>query len=115
MGFRYIHAAGIHLDSPLRGLSSYESAPVEQLRGATREALTQLGTTAIEDQVASVSLPETWATAHGGAPWNLSTETQVVFLIHQEHLLPAVESLFPQENVLRLQASGVGLAEVKNV
>lgn len=54
MGFRFIHAADIHLDSPLRGLSFYEAAPVEQLRGATREALKQLVTRAIEDQVSFV-------------------------------------------------------------
>lgn len=54
MGFRFIHAADVHLDSPLRGLSSYEAAPVAQLRGATREALKQLVTTAIEDQVSFV-------------------------------------------------------------
>jgi predicted phosphodiesterase/mono/diheme cytochrome c family protein len=54
MGFRFIHAADIHLDSPMRGLSSYETAPVEQLRGATREALKKLVTTAIEDQVSFV-------------------------------------------------------------
>lgn len=54
MGFRFIHAADIHLDSPLRGLSSYEAAPIEQLRGATREALKQLVTTAIEDEVSFV-------------------------------------------------------------
>jgi exonuclease SbcD len=56
MGFKFIHAADIHLDSPLRGLSSYESAPVEQLRGATRDAFKQLVTTAIEDQVSFVVL-----------------------------------------------------------
>lgn len=39
------------------------------------------------------------------ALWNLSTKTQVIFLSHQEHLLPVVESLFPQVNVLRLEAS----------
>lgn len=39
---RFIHAADIHLDSPLRGLEAYEGAPVERLRGATRQALTQL-------------------------------------------------------------------------
>ncbi len=54
MGFRFIHAADIHLDSPLRGLSSYDAAPVEQLRGATREALNQLVSRAIEDQVSFV-------------------------------------------------------------
>lgn len=39
------------------------------------------------------------------ALWNLSTKTQVIFLSHQEHLLPVVDSLFPQVNVLRLEAS----------
>lgn len=39
---RFIHAADIHLDSPLRGLEAYEGAPLEQLRGATRQALTKL-------------------------------------------------------------------------
>jgi len=48
---RFIHAADIHLDSPLRGLSAYQDAPAEQLRGATREAFSQLVTTAIEEQV----------------------------------------------------------------
>ena len=54
MGFRFIHAADIHLDSPLRGLSAYESAPVQQLRGASREALSQLVTRAVEDKVSFV-------------------------------------------------------------
>jgi exonuclease SbcD len=51
MGFRFIHAADIHLDSPLRGLSAYESAPVEQLRNASREAFSQLVKTAMDDKV----------------------------------------------------------------
>ncbi|MES2999466.1 MAG: DNA repair exonuclease [Pseudomonadota bacterium] len=54
MGFRFIHAADIHLDSPLRGLSAYESAPVEQLRGASREALSQLVKIAIDDKVSFI-------------------------------------------------------------
>ncbi|WP_395699363.1 exonuclease SbcCD subunit D [Aquabacterium sp.] len=48
---RFIHAADIHLDSPLRGLSAYQDAPAEQLRGATREAFSQLISTAIEERV----------------------------------------------------------------
>lgn len=51
MGFRFIHAADIHLDSPLRGLSAYESAPVKQLRNASREAFSQLVKTAIDEKV----------------------------------------------------------------
>ena len=40
--FTFVHAADIHLDSPLLGLERYEGAPVERLRGATREALENL-------------------------------------------------------------------------
>lgn len=39
---RFIHAADIHLDSPLRGLARYQGAPLEELQGATREALKNL-------------------------------------------------------------------------
>jgi DNA repair protein SbcD/Mre11 len=39
---KFIHAADIHLDSPLRGLERYEGAPVAELRGATRRALERL-------------------------------------------------------------------------
>ncbi|HLU77959.1 MAG TPA: DNA repair exonuclease [Burkholderiaceae bacterium] len=39
---RFIHAADIHLDSPLRGLGSYEDMPVDIVRGATRAAFTRL-------------------------------------------------------------------------
>jgi exonuclease SbcD len=40
--FKFIHTADILLDSPLRGLSAYEGAPVELLRGATRVCPTNL-------------------------------------------------------------------------
>ena len=36
---KFIHAADIHLDSPLVGLAAYDGAPVDLLRGATRRAL----------------------------------------------------------------------------
>lgn len=39
---RFIHAADVHLDSPMKGLSSYPGAPVEAMRGATRSALRSL-------------------------------------------------------------------------
>jgi len=52
--FKFLHAADIHLDSPLRGLSRYEGAPAEHIRGATREALKGLVQTAIDEQVAFV-------------------------------------------------------------
>jgi exonuclease SbcD len=46
-----LHAADIHLDSPLRGLVTYEDAPVDALRWATRRALGNLVDTAIEEKV----------------------------------------------------------------
>lgn len=49
--FKFIHAADIHLDSPLRGLERYDGAPVEKIRGATREALINLVDLAISEEV----------------------------------------------------------------
>ena len=54
MGFKFIHTADIHLDSPLRGLSAYENAPAERLRNVSREALKELVTRAIDEQVSFV-------------------------------------------------------------
>ncbi len=54
--FKFIHAADVHLDSPLRGLSKYESAPVEYLRNACRKAFENLVDLAIEEKVAFVLL-----------------------------------------------------------
>ena len=48
---RFIHTADIHLDSPLRGLSLYEGAPVELLRDAPRSAFRNLVDTAIEEKI----------------------------------------------------------------
>jgi DNA repair protein SbcD/Mre11 len=39
---RIVHAADLHLDSPLVGLVRYEGAPVAEVRGATRRALENL-------------------------------------------------------------------------
>lgn len=52
--FKFLHAADIHLDSPLRGLSRYEGVPAEAVRLATREALSNLVEAAIEEAVAFV-------------------------------------------------------------
>lgn len=49
--FKFIHAADIHLDSPLRGLEAQEGAPVDEIRGATRRAFDNLIDTAIEEEV----------------------------------------------------------------
>ena len=52
--FKFLHAADIHLDSPMYGLAKYENAPVEAMRGATREALKNLVTLAIDEVCAFV-------------------------------------------------------------
>lgn len=54
--FTFLHAADIHLDSPLRGLEGYADAPVDQIRQATRRAFDNLIDLAIEEQVAFVLL-----------------------------------------------------------
>ncbi|MFH0129903.1 exonuclease SbcCD subunit D [Variovorax sp. VaC1] len=51
---KFIHAADIHLDSPLHGLSAYPDAPAALLRNASRDAFSQLVERAIEEQVAFV-------------------------------------------------------------
>lgn len=51
-----VHAADIHLDSPLVGLEKYEGCPVQQLRSATRGALEALVATALEERADLVLL-----------------------------------------------------------
>jgi DNA repair exonuclease SbcCD nuclease subunit len=53
---KFIHAADLHIDSPLVGLCCYEGAPAERLREATRRALENLVDLAIEEKVALVIL-----------------------------------------------------------
>ena len=54
--FRFLHAADIHLDSPLKGLEVYRDAPVEQIRGAVRRAFDNLVDLAIHEEAAFVLL-----------------------------------------------------------
>ena len=48
---RFIHTADLHIDSPLRGLSRYQGAPLERLRSATRRALERLVELAVDEKV----------------------------------------------------------------
>jgi exonuclease SbcD len=52
--FKFLHAADVHLDAPLLGLARYPGAPVGDVRGSTRQALTNLVDLAIREQVAFV-------------------------------------------------------------
>jgi len=56
MAFRFIHAADIHLDSPLRSLEEYPGAPLEEIRLATRRALAGLVDLAIASAVSLVAI-----------------------------------------------------------
>jgi exonuclease SbcD len=49
--FKFIHAADIHLDSPLYKLDAYEGAPKDEIRQATRRAFGNLVSTAINERV----------------------------------------------------------------
>jgi len=46
---KFIHAADIHLDSPMLGLEKYDGAPVDEARGATRRALQNLVELAVQE------------------------------------------------------------------
>ncbi len=52
--FTFLHAADLHLDSPLKGLDP--DAPVERIRRATRDALANMVSFALEKQVEFVLL-----------------------------------------------------------
>lgn len=49
--FRFLHAADIHLDSPLHGLTRYEGIPAGEVRAATRAAFDNLVQYALEEQI----------------------------------------------------------------
>jgi DNA repair exonuclease SbcCD nuclease subunit len=54
--FTFLHAADIHLDSPLKGLEEYQDAPLEQIRLAARRAFDNLVQLALDEKVAFVLL-----------------------------------------------------------
>jgi exonuclease SbcD len=54
--WKFLHAADIHLDSPLYGLERYEGAPIDEIRNATRRAFDNLVELAIEDEEVALIL-----------------------------------------------------------
>jgi hypothetical protein len=48
---KFLHCADLHIDSPLKGLAAYSGAPVEAIRGATRQAVESLVELALDRQV----------------------------------------------------------------
>ncbi len=53
---RIVHAADLHLDSPLRGLAPYDGAPVSAIREATRRALENMVASCIESKASLLLL-----------------------------------------------------------
>jgi DNA repair exonuclease SbcCD nuclease subunit len=49
---KLVHAADLHLDSALHGLTRYESAPADEIRGATRRAFSNLTSLCLEERAA---------------------------------------------------------------
>jgi exonuclease SbcD len=49
---KLVHAADLHIDSALGGLTRYESAPVDEIRGATRRAFVNLVNLCLEERAA---------------------------------------------------------------
>ena len=47
---KLVHAADLHLDSALSGLTRYESAPADEIRGATRRAFGNLVSLCLEER-----------------------------------------------------------------
>jgi DNA repair exonuclease SbcCD nuclease subunit len=93
--FSFIHAADIHLDSPLSGLSAYEGAPVELLRNAPRAAFSNLIDEAIRERVdfmviAGDLYDGTWKDFNTGLFFSgemgrLKREEISVFIAHGNH------------------------------
>ncbi|MCB1874463.1 MAG: DNA repair exonuclease [Chromatiales bacterium] len=91
----FLHAADLHIDSPLRGLDRYEGAPLERLRGATRGALERLVDAALAASVDFLLLvgdiyDRDWPDFHTGLYFReqmvrLNRADIPVFLIHGNH------------------------------
>jgi len=93
--FRFIHTADIHLDSPLRGLTSHEGVAAERIRSATRAAFDGLVSEAIDQQVAFVVIAGdlydgNWKDFHTGLFFShqmgrLAQAGIRVFVLHGNH------------------------------
>lgn len=109
--FTFIHAADIHLDSPLRGLSQHEEAPVDEIRAASRRALENLVELAIDQQIAFLIIAGDlydgdWPDYNTGLFFNqqmrkLKDQNIAVYIITGNHDAESkiTKSLKPPENV----------------
>jgi exonuclease SbcD len=83
---KILHAADLHIDSPLVGLERYAGAPVGRVRGTTREAFTRALDVALRENVRFVVLAgdlfdDTWRDYNTG-----------LFFLHQLERLRAIDA-----------------------
>lgn len=93
--FRFIHAADIHLDSPLLGLTRREGSAASRIRSATRDAFDGLVGRAIDERVAFLIIAGDlydgdWRDFHTGLFFahqmgRLAEQDIQVFLLHGNH------------------------------
>lgn len=93
--FRFIHAADIHIDSPLIGLMRHEGAAAGRIRSATREAFDNLIGQAIDERVAFIIIAGDvydgdWRDFHTGLFFSLQMGRLAkaniqVFILHGNH------------------------------
>lgn len=92
---KLLHCADLHIDSPMVGLTRYEGAPVERMRGATRRAVEAMVRVALDEQVDAVLVggdvfDGRWKDANTGLWWNRQLGHLVeagiaVYLVHGNH------------------------------
>jgi exonuclease SbcD len=128
--FRFLHAADIHLDSPMRGLEADPDAPAKLVREASRAAFRSLIDTAIEERVAFVLIAgdlydgdwQDWRTglffieqvarlADPGIPLIMVSGNHDAASVITRHLrVPEHVTLFPDDQVGRTVLEEYGVA-----
>jgi DNA repair protein SbcD/Mre11 len=114
---KFIHAADIHLDTPLQGLANYQGAPVHEIRNATRRAFEKVLAAALTEKVDFIviagDLYDTGLKSFESALFfnkqmaNLKEAGVPVYLIHGNHDAASklIKQLRPPDNVHVLRSS----------
>ena len=116
---KFLHAADIHLDSPLLGLRARDDLPAEALRHATRRAFEAMVQLAIDEDVAFVIVAgdlydgdwKDYSTGlfFRGQMVRLSAQGIPVYLIAGPELLRVIEAADAVR--AKARADGIGLVE----
>ncbi|MGJ5820279.1 metallophosphoesterase family protein [Paludibaculum fermentans] len=125
--FLFLHAADLHLDSPLTGLARYEGLPAEAIRNASRQALVRLVDCAVARRVQFVILSGdiydgSWRDAatglfFAGQMARLRQDGIPVYLIQGNHDAESVmaKSIRLPDNVYAFSGRKAGSMEVPGV